>query len=284
MTTEERRFEHLCKQYDLVVSEQQRIQGLPDYELPLIDDEIALANYLPQYDAALLNHILETFPLDYRSFLHSARVRVLQMVFEDLMRLNAPLSSDALRVRLLKLYRAYAEVTRIPHSIVTAYWLSAPIHRGDLFKARLIPDRESVARTDGLALINLLKPGDNMAFLYLGLQHLDAFKPVDSSELWKKIATLLGVDIASKEHVSLFFHSYEESTQRVLGTVNFWYVHRQQCAWEAKFKDSHPFKLLPESILERERRSWMCCYLCLAHGCTAPIIYAMEANFDWTVL
>jgi hypothetical protein len=174
----------------------------------------------------------------------------------EFMQCKYPIDSVLLRARLLRWWAtAFAAHLSTPN-LLTLYNLTPPHKRADFFKFRVVRGRNTDLELTmwgcELAILNLLKPGDNLAIFY---------------RYWRAP----GTPASEKKNYDL------DKIGQLLGTERYPFVNdiSLESAENHKFIDAPEFR---RNLFQRQAaavQEWLCCYFMLGLDCDTPVVEAI---------
>lgn len=177
----------------------------------------------------------------------------------DFMQCRYPIYSVLLRARLLRWWATVFIVYRAGPDLLTLYYLTPPHRRADFFKFRihrgLETELEAVIWGCELAIINLLKPDDNLAIFY---------------RYWRAP----GTPVLEKQKYDVVLIA------RRLGLYPYrWGVDNLVAEMEEnrKFFNAPEFRRNLFQRLVAAFKEWFCCYLMLALDCNVHVVETLMA-------
>lgn len=179
----------------------------------------------------------------------------------DFMQCRYPIDSVLLRSRLLRWWATVFAVYRAAPNLLTFYNLTPSHKRADFFKFHIVRARNSDLEASmwgcELAILNLLKPGDNMAIFY---------------RYWRAP----GTPAIEKKQFNI------DNIGQRLGLEHYPFVNDIIL----EFSENRKFLHAPEfrrNLFQRQVaafREWICCYFMLGLDCDIPIVEAVIPSIN----
>lgn len=179
----------------------------------------------------------------------------------DFMQCRYPIDSVLLRSRLLRWWATVFAIYRASPDLLTLYNLTPPHKRADFFKFRVVrgPNTDLAATMWGceLAILNLLKPGDNLAIFY---------------RYWRAPGT---PEIEKKQF------DLDKIAQR-LGTERYPFANDVSMEFSENCKFIHAPEFRRNLFLRQcaAFREWICCYFMLGLDCDIPIVEVVMPSIN----
>lgn len=180
----------------------------------------------------------------------------------DFMQCRYPIESSFLRARLLRWWATVYAVNYSKPDLLTIYNLTPPHKRQDFFKIWVVSGAgtqlDAAMWGCELAILDLLKPGDNMAIFFRYWRAPGT--PVIEKKRYdiNKIAQRLGIEN---------YHCYADDISRAANE-------------NRKFTDAPAFQHFLFKRQTAAFREWICCYFMVTLECDTPIIEPLMLHIN----